>query len=164
MRTASVTWEFHMLLSGSKRNVRVPFSQLLFLKHIYLKIINLQKQQICDTSKTPLLACICFPLKVALVIKNPTTNAEDIRNTGLIPGSGKAPGGGHGNPLQYSCLENPMDREAWWATVQMITKNWTQLKWWHAHTHTSLKILINSCKTSGMHIFLVVSYPWSSMW
>ena len=117
-----------MLLSGSKRDVRVPFSQLLFFKHIYLKIINLQKQQICDTAKTPLLECICFPLKVALVVKNPTTNAEDIRNTGLIPGLVRSPGGGYGNSLQYSCLENPIDREAWWATVQMTTKNWTQLK------------------------------------
>ena len=116
-RTASVTWEFHMLLSGSKRYIRVPFSQLLFFKHTYLKIINLQKQQICDTSKTPLLACICFPLKVALVVKNQTANAEDIRDTGLIPGSERSPGGGQGNPLQYSCLENPKDREAWWATV-----------------------------------------------
>ena len=45
--------------------------------------------------------------------KNPPANAGDIRNMGSIPGSGKSPGGGLGNPLQYSCLENPMDREAW---------------------------------------------------
>ena len=91
-RTASVTWEFHVLLSGSKRAARVPFSQLLFFKHTYLKIINLQKQQIGDTSKTLLLAWICFPLKVALMVKNPTANAEDIRDTGLIPGSGRSLG------------------------------------------------------------------------
>ena len=49
---------------------------------------------------------------MASVIKSPLANAEDIRDTGLIPGLGRSPGGGHGNPLQYSCLENPMDRGA----------------------------------------------------
>ena len=56
--------------------------------------------------------------QVMLVVKNPPTNTGDIRDGGLIPGLGRSPGGGHGNPLQYSCLENPMDRGAWWATVQ----------------------------------------------
>ena len=46
---------------------------------------------------------------------------------GSIPGLGRSPGGGHGNPLQYSCLENPMDRVAWWPTVHGVTKSWTQL-------------------------------------
>ena len=55
--------------------------------------------------------------KVALVVKNPPTNAEGIRCAGSIPGLGRSPGGGNGNPTQHSCLENPMDREAWWATV-----------------------------------------------
>ena len=50
--------------------------------------------------------------QVALVIKNLSTNAGDVRYAGLIPGSGRSPGGGHSNPLQYSCLENPMDRGA----------------------------------------------------
>ena len=54
---------------------------------------------------------------VALVVKNPPANAGDIRDVGLIPGLGKSPGGGNGNPLWYLCLENPMDRGAWWATV-----------------------------------------------
>ena len=53
-----------------------------------------------------------------------TCNAEDL---GVIPGSGRFPGGGHGNPLQYSCLENPMNREAWWAIVHGIAKSRTQL-------------------------------------
>ena len=51
--------------------------------------------------------------QVALVVKNPPANARDIRDVGLIPGLKRSPGGEHGNPLQYSCLENPMDREAW---------------------------------------------------
>ena len=46
-----------------------------------------------------------------------------------IPGSRRSPGGGHGNPLQYSCLENPMDGGAWWATVHSISKSWTWLRW-----------------------------------
>ena len=65
--------------------------------------------------------------QVALVVKNLPANAGDIRDTGLIPGSGRCPGGGHSNPLQYSCLENPMDRGAWWAIVHGVTKSWTQL-------------------------------------
>ena len=56
------------------------------------------------------------------VAKNLPANAEDIRDMGLIPGSGRSLGGGHSNPLQYSCLENPMDRGAWWATVHGVTK------------------------------------------
>ena len=66
--------------------------------------------------------------QVALVVKNPPANAGDIRDMGSIPGLGRSPGGGHGNPLQYSRLENPMDREAWWATVHGMAKSWTQLK------------------------------------
>ena len=51
------------------------------------------------------------------MVKNPPANAGDIRDMGSIPGLGSTPGGRHGNPLQYSCLENPMDREAWQATA-----------------------------------------------
>ena len=52
---------------------------------------------------------------MVLVVKNPGANAGDIRDTGVIPGLGGSPGGGHGNPLQYSCLGNPRDRGVWWA-------------------------------------------------
>ena len=52
-------------------------------------------------------------------------SASNVRNPGLIPGSGRSPGEGNGNPLQYSCLENPMDRGAWWATVQRVAKSQT---------------------------------------
>ena len=62
---------------------------------------------------------------MALVIKNLPANAEDVRDAGSIPGSGRFPGEGNDYPLQYSCLENSMDREAWQATVPGITKNWT---------------------------------------
>ena len=53
--------------------------------------------------------------QVALVVKNPPANVGDTRDVGLIPGLGRSPGGGHSNPLQYSCLQNSMDQEAWWA-------------------------------------------------
>ena len=64
--------------------------------------------------------------QVALVVKNPPTNARDAKDKGSIPGSGRSSGGGNGNPLQYSYLENPMDRGAWRATVQWVAKSWTQ--------------------------------------
>ena len=72
------------------------------------------------------------------MIKNPPANAGDVRDTGLIPGSGRSPGGGHGNPLQYSFLENPMDGGAWQATGHRVAKSQTRLKrvGMHAHTHT----------------------------
>ena len=69
-----------------------------------------------------------------LVVKNLSANAGDIRDTGLTSGWGRSPGGGIGNLLQYSCLENPMDRGAWWATVCRIAKSQTWQKWLSTHT------------------------------
>ena len=66
--------------------------------------------------------------QVMLLVKNQPANAEDMRDKGSIPGLGRSPGGGHDNPLQYSCLENPMDRGAWWASIHGVTKIWTRLK------------------------------------
>ena len=66
--------------------------------------------------------------QVILVVKNSPANAGDIRDAGSIPGSGRSLGGGHGNPLQYSCLEKPMDRGAWWAAVCGVSKSRAQLK------------------------------------
>ena len=65
---------------------------------------------------------------MTLVVKNLSAKAEDLRDTGLIPGSGRSWGGGQGNPLQSSCLENPMDGGAWQAAVQRVTKGQTRLK------------------------------------
>ena len=59
-------------------------------------------------------------------VKNLPVNAGGTGDTGSIPGSGRSPGEGNGNPRQYSCLENPMDREALWAAVQRVAKNWTE--------------------------------------
>ena len=55
--------------------------------------------------------------------KKPACTAGDLRDVDSVPGLERSPGGGHGNPLQYNCLENPMDREAWWATVHRVTKS-----------------------------------------
>ena len=69
-----------------------------------------------------------------LVVKSPPVNAGDERDVGSIPGSGESPGGGHGNPLQYSCLENSVGRRAWLATVHRIPKSWAQLKQLSMHS------------------------------
>ena len=88
--------------------------------------------------------------QVALVVKNLPASAGDIRDTGSIPGWGRSPGGGgHGNPLQYSCLENPMDREAWWAPVHAeYWNNGNQsacISWWRSgRSSSSTCEIINS--------------------
>ena len=64
--------------------------------------------------------------QVVLMVKNPPANAGDIRDRGWIPGSARSPEGGNGYPLQCSCLENPMDREAWRAMVHRVSKSWKQ--------------------------------------
>ena len=77
---------------------------------------------------------------MVLVVKNPPANTGDTRDVGSIPRSGRPPGGGHGNPLQYSYLENPMDRGAWQATVHGFTKSQTQLKRLSTHPLSSKEI------------------------
>ena len=79
---------------------------------------------------------MCF-FPVVLSLDSGIFFPGDVSNMGSIPGMGRSPGGGNGNPLQYSCLENPMDRGAWWATVHWVTKSQTQLKLlsMHARIH-----------------------------
>ena len=80
----------------------------------------------------------CLPrgFLIGLVVKNPTCNAGDPGDSGSIPGAERFPGGGHGNPLQYSCWENPMDRGVWQATVHRVAKSRTRLKGLSTHTCT----------------------------
>ena len=80
--------------------------------------------------------------EIVLVVKNKPASAGGIRDIGSIPGWGRLPGGGQGNPLQYSCLENPMDRGAWRATVQGVTKSQTQLKRLSMYTCTENRAYI----------------------
>ena len=70
--------------------------------------------------------------------REPACSAGAIRDAGSIPGSGRSPVEERGNLLQYSCLENPMDSGAWWATVHGVVKSQTRLEWWSTHTHTRL--------------------------
>ena len=99
--------------------------------------------------------------QVALVVKNPPASAGDLRDTGSIPGSGRSPGGGHGHPLQCSCLENPMGRGAWWAAVHRVAQSRTRLKQFNTHTHTRVSTchilfithLVNSCRHKNLKWF-----------
>ena len=72
------------------------------------------------------------------MVKNLPANTGGIRDEGSIPGLGRSPGGGHSNPLLYSCLENPTDRGAWQATVHRVSKSQTGLKRLRTHTHARL--------------------------
>ena len=80
--------------------------------------------------------------QVLLMVKTLPASAGGLGNSGSIPGSGRSPGGGHGNPLQCSCLENPMDRRAWWATVHGVTKSRTRLSDWTQQQHVYLCLCI----------------------
>ena len=74
--------------------------------------------------------------------KNPPANADDLRDAGWIPGTGRSPGGGPGNPLQYSCLENPVDRGAWQVIVHSVTESDTTEVTQHAGTQRELHTLL----------------------
>ena len=88
---------------------------------------------------------------MAQVLKNSPANAGDIIDAGSIPGSGRSPEGGHVNPLQYSCLENPMDRGAWQATVHGVSKSWAWLKWLGTHAkyikYSGTSYIFGGCTT-----------------
>ena len=86
--------------------------------------------------------------QVALVVKNPPAKAGHLCS---IPGLGRSPGGGHDNPLQYSCLENPIDRGAWRATVHGITQSQTWLKWLSMHAHVCVSIYIHINMIEHIH-------------
>ena len=95
-----------------------------------------------------------------LLVKNLPTKARDA---GSIPGLGRSAGGGIGNPLQYACLENPMDRGAWWATVHGVTKNQTQLSM-HVHTHTRKDIAFVPAKQMLCQILVsLYIYPFPKL-
>ena len=77
--------------------------------------------------------------------KEPACQCRRLRDGSLIPGSGRSSGEGHGNPLQNSCLKNPLDRGAWWAMVYGVVKSWTQLKWLSKHAVPYFKCWIATC-------------------
>ena len=87
---------------------------------LIFRVLNIQ--QVIIAAKN--LTCM-WASQVVLVVKKPPANAGDIRDAGLIPGLGRSPGEGNSNPLQYSFLENSMDRGAWWVTVHGVIKSYT---------------------------------------
>ena len=110
----------------------IQFSSIIIL-HEWVWYISHNSWVNIDT----LLLTKVHTIQVALVVKNPPANLGDLRDLGLIPGLGRSPWGGKGNPFQYSCLENPMDRGAWRATVHRVAKSQTWLKWLSTHAHYS---------------------------
>ena len=116
--------------------------------YYHIHMFNTKKQH----SHTHTRVCVC--------------NAGNVVS---VPGLGRSPGGGCGNPLQYSCLENPMDGKAWWARLHRVAKSWTQLKQFSMHTHTYLHIHWKR-KWLPTPVFLsgefhgqwsLVGYPWT---
>ena len=92
----------------------------------------------CEAEDCCFLLWSLWVSQVVLVVKTPPASAGDARVVGLIPGLGQSPGVGNGNPLQYSCLKNSIDRGAWWATVHGVTKSWTRLSTCACiHTHVT---------------------------
>ena len=98
--------------------------------------LSLQQTWTCSWAQSPAQPAQLASQEV-LEVKNLPASAGDVRDMGSIPGLGRSPGGGHGNPLQYSYLENPMDRGVWWATVHTATKSWTWLKRLGTHAQVS---------------------------
>ena len=94
------------------------------------------------------------------MLKNPPANAGDIRDLSSIPGSGRSPGEGHGNPLQYSCLENLMDRGAWKATVHRVTKSRAQLKQLGIYIYS---FILSHCPVSPFSLRVSISHDRSDL-
>ena len=96
--------------------------------------------------------------QMVLVLKNSPAKAGDAGDEVSIPRSRRSPGGGNGNPLQYSCLENPMDRGAWWATVHRIVKSLTQLNWLSTDACDLMAAKLMFWSPFFWHLFLDLSW------
>ena len=107
--------------------------------------------------------------QVALVVKNPPANTGGMRDMGSIPGSGRSPEGGHDDPLRDSCLENPLDRGAWWATVHRVAKSRTGLKWPSSSSSTKVvcgngrrELVVENSEYSESPRDMREIWPWKS--
>ena len=133
---------FHIAASHSPDKSSNIASSLLsefscFLSMVYKAVLHLTLNLISYRSTGDFRSPLChsgWVFQVVLVVKNTPVNAGEIRGAGSIPGLGRSPGGRHGDSLQYSRLENPMDRRAWRAIVHRVTQIWTQLKQLSTHT------------------------------
>ena len=139
-----LTVDFHIVRWLEEHSLwpPAPYCRVLFCFSYFSLVTVLHKNR----SWSPIRRTIHFRphpgpsgiSQMTLVIEDLPVNAGDIRDAGSIPWSGRSPGGGHGNSLQYYCLENPMDRGAWQATVHGIAKSQTLLKW--LSTHAQLRV------------------------
>ena len=92
-------------------------------------------------------------------MKNPLASVEAMGDAGLILRPGRSPGGGNGNPLQYSCQDDPMDKGAWWATVHEVTKSQTRL---NAHTEREVKQYLQMCYRGGVYTYSSGLWNWEA--
>ena len=107
-----------------------------------------------DLAAAAAAAAFYWASQVELMVENLPANSGDREDTSLIPGSGRSPGGGHGNPLQYSCLENPMDRRAWQPMVHRVKKSQTWLKQLSSQAQHWGKTSVLRCCCSHCYIML----------
>ena len=117
----------------------------------------------------PKSCCLFLPLETFPGGSDSKEAACSAADGGSIPGSGRSPGGGHGNPLQYSCLENSMDRGAWQATVRGVEKSWHDLSDWHFHFVELHSPLLQFGSQRGLHsvnyvcVYLEISFKMIQM-
>ena len=120
-------------ISKKKKNVKRVLKNAIMYRETWRWVPLIQPQERAGMSeKAPKRGNIWAKHRTrvratAPMVKSPPANAGDVRGAGSIPGLGRFPGGSHGNPLQYSCLESHMDRAAWRVTVHGVTKSWTWL-------------------------------------
>ena len=116
---------------------------------------------LCVVNMQIFIGYLCVSWKasqVVPVVKNPLAKAGDVREVGLIPGLGRYAGEGNGNPLQCSCLENPMNRAGWWATVHRVAKTGTWPKGLSTHTcNVSRRKRICIASATNEHLLLLLS-------
>ena len=94
--------------------------------------------------------------QVALDVKTPLASAGDLRDTGSLPRLRRSPGGGHGKPLHYSSLDNPMNRGAWWATVHRVAKSWARL----SDQHFYFSLWLKTSHFPLLHPLVLFDFMW----
>ena len=135
--------------SNYSKNWRSEHSKITLWNHYHPDTKS--RQGYCRKRKSQAKILDIWTFQVALVVKNLPASAGDMRDAGSIPVSGRSPAGEYGNSLQYSYLENPIDRGGWWAIVHWITKSDATEATEHAHMHTLWCIYIQVQFSSVIH-------------